>query len=132
MTNLFLLIILAVLLFGAAAVKGFIGGIFSIIGIILVIVLLFAGTGWVFSSYKTNKDFRDGVWFFVWLCSMWYLFHIKMDTMAYTLLVVVPVIYLFNRMQEDVKLNGGKKIIHKYAKVVGGSMVGVLKATLIS
>ena len=132
MTNLLLLTILAVLLFGAAAVTGFVGGIFFIVVVILVIGLLFAGIGWIFSLFKTNKDFRDIVWFFTWLGSIWYLSRIKMDTMAFTLLVVVPVIYLLNRVLEDVKLNGRKRVIDKYIKVMGRSLLSGLKLTLIS
>ena len=94
MTNLLLLIIAAVLLFGAASVRSFFGGfIWTVVAMALVIGIIWFVV-WFGNKYKKDKDTREATLFMVWLGSLWFLFNSHLDWLGYTLLVAGPAYYV--------------------------------------
>jgi hypothetical protein len=135
MTNLLLLFILAVLLFGASAVTGFVGGLVAVVLTILAIVLVLGGIGWFSSQWQTNKELREGAWLFAWLLIAWYLLKNATAIVAGTFMLASTLIYLIYLLKEDVKRNSVKGVIGKYATfgvaLVSAVVFYTLKWTLI-
>ncbi len=114
MTNFLLFTIIAILLFGASAVRESVSGVIWTVTVIAVIIGIF---WFVFSfgnKYKKDNDTRKGTQFFAWLGIVYFLFKWQLDLVAYTFLIGAPLYYFFNMINKRVEKEGKHKVFSGY------------------